>query len=349
MRKTISMLLTCVLLNSQASIAATLEIYFIDVEGGQATLVVTPARETLLIDAGWGEGSPEARAGVADSARDAKRILAAARDAGVTRIDYQFITHFHRDHMGGVPELAQLLPIGSFIDHGGPIAREKASGSVDTPDAIAFDAYAKARSRGRHITPKPGDSLPLKGIQSVLVSSDRSTVQALKGAGAPNSACGVSPIKAGDGDENPRSNGVLLQFGKFRFLDIGDLSGQPLFDLVCPTDRIGPVDVYLVAHHGGRDAADPATFAAFKPRVSIINNGPRKGGTSEVIAAARTVGFTDVWQLHTLEAATENVPQERIANLDEASSHWIRISASEDGSFKLLNGRTGIWKAYGAR
>jgi competence protein ComEC len=348
MRKTISMLLTCVVLSSQASIAATLEIYFIDVEGGQATLVVTPARETLLIDAGWGEGSPEARAGVADSARDAKRILAAARDAGVTRIDYQFITHFHRDHMGGVPELAQLLPIGTFIDHGGPSPREKSSGNADALDDVAFDAYSQARARARHITPKPGDSLPLKGIQSVLVSSDRSTVKApLKGA--PNTACGVTPIKAGDADENPRSNGVLLQFGKFRFLDLGDLSGQPLFDLVCPTDRIGPVDVYLVAHHGGRDAADPATFAAFKPRVSIINNGPRKGGTSEVLAAARAAGVTDFWQLHTLEGAAENVPQERIANLDEASSHWIRISASEDGSFKVLNGRTGVWKEYGAR
>lgn len=352
MRKRLSVLLACLAIISHAAIADTLDIYFIDVEGGQATLVVTPARETLLIDAGWpGEGTSESKAGPASVARDAQRILAAARDAKVTKIDYLIVTHFHRDHFGGVSELAQLLPIATFVDYGDPVPQNATAGSVDTLDAYALETYVKARAQGRHIKPKPGEELPLKGVQTTVVSADRSILATpLSGAGTPTKWCGGSATKPGDAGENPRSIGILVQFGEFRFLDLGDLSGEPLFDLVCPTDRIGPVDVYLVAHHGARDAADPATFAAFKPRVSVINNGPKKGGTSEILESVRRVGeANEVWQLHRLEtAAAENVAQERIANLDEQTAHWIRISANADGSFKVLNGRTGLWKEYAA-
>ena len=124
-----------------------------------------------------------------------------------------------------------------------------------------------------------------------------------------------------------------------------------MFALACPNDRIGSVDVYLVAHHGGADATDPATFAAFKPRVAILNNGPTKGGELEMFARLRQVqGLEDVWQLHRSEAAgSENFPVERIANLNEGTAHWLRLSANEDGSFRVLNGRTGVWKSYGVR
>jgi glyoxylase-like metal-dependent hydrolase (beta-lactamase superfamily II) len=99
----------------------TLDIYFIDVEGGQATLVVTPAGETLLIDTGFpSDGTFASVPGDPHKARDANRILAAARAAGVKRIDYLLITHFHADHDGAVPELAQLIPIRTFVDHGSP-------------------------------------------------------------------------------------------------------------------------------------------------------------------------------------------------------------------------------------
>jgi competence protein ComEC len=216
-----------------------LDIYFIDVEGGQSTLIVTPNKETLLIDAGWaGQGDFESRPGNPAIARDPGRIVAAMRDAGVTRLDYLLVTHFHRDHIGGIPELAQLVPIGTYIDHGSaypPEDRAKPN-LVDALDAAAYDDYLPVRSRGRHLQPKPGDRLPLKGVRAVVVSADRSIVRrALPEAGGRNAACAPTPKTTSyAGDENLRSTGIVLEFGKFRFLDVGDLNSQPLFDLVCP-------------------------------------------------------------------------------------------------------------------
>jgi competence protein ComEC len=151
--------------------------------------------------------------------------------------------------------------------------------------------------------------------------------------------------------ENPRSTGFRLQFGMFRFLDVGDLTGPPLFALACPSPLVGPVDVYLVAHHGGADAADPATFSAFMPRVAVINNGAQKGGDPQMFALLHQVrGLDDVWQLHrSMRADTQNFAEGQIANLDEKTSHWIQLSAHEDGSFTVTNGRTGSSKRYGVR
>jgi competence protein ComEC len=313
----------------------TLDIYFIDVEGGQSTLIVTPAGETLLVDAGFpGSGTFQSKPGAAREARDARRIAAAAHDAGVARIDYLLITHFHADHDGGVPELAQLLPIRVFVDHGSvpPQAEQSVPGTLD-----AFSAYAVVRAQGRHLEPKPGDRLPLKGIEATVISSAGSTIGTpLPGAGRRNAACAASAPGPQEPNENPRST---------------DLTGKPLFDLVCPNDHIGPVDVYLVAHHGGADAADPATFAAFMPRAAILNNGATKGGAPEMLAGLRRAqGLEDVWQLHRSESAgAENFADDRIANLDEHTAHWIELSANDDGSFRLTNARTGMGKSYPAR
>jgi beta-lactamase superfamily II metal-dependent hydrolase len=328
--------------------AKTLDIYFIDVEGGQSTLLVTP-QESLLIDTGWaGNGTPGAKPGNPRQSRDAQRIVAAARDAGITQIDYVLITHFHPDHDGGVVELSQLMPIRHFIDHGTLAAEcQKDAGCQD-----AFLAYLAVRNKVPHIEPRPGDRLPLTGIDAVVVSSAASTItKPLAGAGAVNAACTGSAPAAGDPYENPRSTGILVRYGKFRFLDVGDLTGQPLFDLACPKSLIGPVDAYLVAHHGGPDAADPASFAAFRPRVAIMNNGVKKGGALATYETMHHVaGLEDVWQLHRSEAAGEkNFTADRIANLDENSAHWIKLSANEDGSFRVLNDRTGDYKTYPAR
>lgn len=334
---------------ARAATAKTLDIYFIDVEGGQSTLLVTPKGESLLIDAGWaGDGAPKAKAGEPSQSRDANRIVAAAREAGIHQIDYALITHFHPDHEGGIAELAQLMPIRHFIDHGS-LALEA---QKDEGLKSSFEAYLAVRNKVPHIEPGPGDRLPLKEIDALIVSSAASTIsKPLPGAGEINAACGGSPIPPGDAIENPRSTGVLVIFGRFRFLDVGDLSGRPLFDLVCPKDLIGAVDVYLVAHHGGADAADPATFAAFKPRVAIMNNGLKKGGAlATYVSLHHVAGLQDVWQLHRSEAAGDaNFAEERIANPDESTAHWIKLSASGDGSFRVLNGRTGEWKSYPAR
>ena len=329
--------------------AETLDIYFIDVEGGQSTLLVTPKGESLLIDTGWaGDGKAGSKPGEPSQSRDANRIVSAVRDAGIKQIDYALITHFHSDHDGGVPELAQLMPIHHFVDHGSlPVEAQR---EAETKDA--FDAYLVVRNKVQHIEPRPGDRLPLKDIDAVIVSSAGSIIaKPFAGAGKINPACGRSAVSPADPVENPRSTGVLVTFGKFRFLDVGDLSGQPLFDLACPKDLIGSVDAYVVAHHGGADVSDPATFAAFKPRVAIMNNGLKKGGALATYESLHHVlGLEDVWQLHRSEAAgSTNFAAEQIANLDESTAHWIKLSATKDGSFRVLNGRTGEWKNYPAR
>jgi competence protein ComEC len=338
-----------------ASAAGTLEIYFIDVEGGQATLVVTPEKRSLLIDAGWASDGKGFKPGDPAKARDANRIVAAARDAGVSQIDYLLITHFHTDHFGGVSELAQLMPIRGFVDHGAPHPRASET-SQDTRDAFALYAAIRGKDGARHLEPRPGDRLPLNDLDVTVVSSGGAILSApLPGAGAgagtANSACPKSPIPAGDPDENPRSTGVLVRHGKFSFLDVGDLSGQPLLDLVCPKNLVGRVDAYLTAHHGGADAAEPATLAAFQPRVVMINNAPRKGGQRAMFEVLhRASGIENVWQLHSSTDARDlNYPAEYIANVDDSGAHWIKLVADEDGSFRVFNARTKQWKQYPAR
>jgi competence protein ComEC len=333
----------------QVAAAKSLDIYFIDVEGGQSTLLVTPQRESLLIDTGWaGDGSKDAKPGDPTQARDARRIVAAARDAGLDHIDYVLITHFHPDHDGGVVELSQLMPIRHFIDHGTLASEAQKDARIES----AFEAYVTVRNKRPHLEPKVGDRLPIKGIEATVVSSAAATIiQPLPGAGKANDACGPFAIPARDPHENPRSTGIVVRYGKFRFLDVGDLSGPPLFALACPQSLIGPVDVYLVAHHGGPDVADPATFAAFRPRVSIMNNGLTKGGAPATYEALHHVqGLQDVWQLHRSEAAADkNFADERIANLDESTAYWLKLTADADGSFRVVNGRTNDGKQYSAR
>jgi beta-lactamase superfamily II metal-dependent hydrolase len=324
--------------------AETLRIYFIDVEGGQATLIVAPSGQSLLVDTGFTGTFFNDKS---NRGRDANRIFAAARDAGIKRIDFLLITHFHEDHDGGVADVAAKIPIDTFIDHGNVLddAEKNVPGTLE-----AFAAYKEVRTKARrHIEARPGDRIALKGTSTVIVSSAGKTItQPVTNSSATNNKCGAL-LPAQDLSENPRSTGFVLQFGKFRFLDVGDLSGKPLFDLVCPNNLIGSTDVYLVAHHGGPDAAEPATFAAFNPRVAILNNGRTKGGGAATFKLLHALPQLDVWQLHrTTNEGAVNFATDRIANLDETTAHWIKIEAKKDGSFNLTNGRTGSTKDYSA-
>jgi beta-lactamase superfamily II metal-dependent hydrolase len=344
----LALAIAAVAVSAQTS-ARTLDIYFIDVEGGQSTLIITPSGQTLLVDAGFpSTGTFSSRPGDPANARDPQRILAVARLAGVSRIDYLLATHFHGDHIGGVPELAQLMPIGTFIDHGG------VNDDADrVPGTIAMHkAYAEVRAARGHLEPKPGDRLPLTGIDVTIVSSARQTLAApLAGAAAgANAACTPPGLPAQEVAENPRSTGFLMRFGSFRFLDVGDLTGEPLFGLACPSDRIGRVDVYLVAHHGGADAADPSFFATVRPRVAIVNNGAVKGGAAETLKTLHGLTGTETWQLHRSEVrGAENFADERIANLSGATANWILVRASQDGSFTVTNHRTRAATRYPPR
>ena len=342
-----AVLLTAAVATSRQPAAApsaeSLQIYFVDVEGGQATLIVSPARQSLLVDTGF--------AGF--DGRDAGRILAAARDAGVTSIDVLLTTHFHFDHDGGVVDLARQIPIRTYVDHGdlGRTAAEMAG--PNWPGTLAlYNAYTAVRATGRHLEPTPGDRLPLDGLDVTMVSSAGKTItHAMAGAGGVTEGCEATAPPPEDAFENPRSSGFVLQFGAFRFLDPGDLTGPPLHVLVCPRSLIGAVDLYLVPHHGGADASYPATFAAFAPRVAIVNNGAVKGGVpAAFVVSRRAPDLERAWQLHqSTTAGAVNLAPSQIANLDESTAHWIKVIATADGAFSVTNGRTGATRSFEAR
>jgi competence protein ComEC len=340
-RRLFATLLLFAVSTNAAATTRPLEIFFIDAEGGAATLIVTPTGQSLLIDAGYG-----GREG-----RDAARILAAAAEAGITRIDYLLVTHFHNDHVGGVPELAGRMPIGTFIDYGGPLGTPLGG---DRMTARSFQAYAPVRGENPHIVPKPGDLLPLEGIQARVVSAGGELLTtALAGGGQTNDACAGAEDHPEDGTENYRSLGVMLQFGSFRFLALGDLSGNTLTRLVCPTNLLGEATVYLVSHHGDYDTSVPALYAALRPQVAIMNNGVTKGGSPDAFKAVhRSPDLEDLWQLHaSRNERTVNAPEELIANVDDGTTtgHALRLTAFADGSFRVVNGRTGFYKTYPPR
>jgi competence protein ComEC len=330
-RLTVAAALSLVLIGSAST--KTLEVFFIDVEGGESTLVVTAAGESLLVDAGYG-----GRGG-----RDPARILAAAREAGVDHIDYLLITHFHPDHVGGVPELAALIPIRTFMDYGEPLG-------TDRMTAGAFRNYEPVRSQHLHLQLKPGDRLPLKGVDADIVSAAGVVLsKPLPGGGQKNAECAALEDQADDGTENFRSIGLRLRFGAFRYVDLGDLSGNTLGALVCPVNLLGATSVYLVPHHGNFDSNVPAVIAALGPRVAVMNNGAIKGGAPEAFATLRhQPGLEDLWQLHaSSNPRADNSADSFIANVDEGqTSYWIKLTASDNGDFTLINGRNGFSKTY---
>lgn len=314
----------------------TLRIYFIDVEGGQATLVVSPAGQSLLVDAGW--------AGFGD--RDVDRIAVAAHDAGISQIDDLLVTHFHADHVGGVPALSRRIPVKTYIDYGAPIEQR-------APVPELFKVYGEIRSHARQLHPKPGDRLPLSGLAIDIVSAGGATLaKPLGGAGQQNPACASFAPAAVDPTENSRSMGFRLEFGAFRFLDLGDLTWNGIGQLICPDNLLGPVSVYLVTHHGQADSNPPALLEALRPQVAILNNGASKGGAPETFERLHALkDLQDVWQLHrSTNPAAKNFAEPLIANLDEGlSANWLKLTATADGAFGVTNTRNAYSRSYQAR
>ena len=321
---------------AQTPSRTTLDVAFIDVEGGQATLFVTPSGESMLVDAGWSgfEG------------RDAGRIEAAAKQAGVSRLDYLLVTHYHADHVGGVPEIARRLPVRTFVDHGATVEQG------ERPAAL-FNAYVDTTASGKRLQVRPGDTLPISGVDLRVVSSGGDLLnRPLPGAGAPNPLCrDFKPLEE-DKTENARSVGVVLTYGNFRMIDLGDLTWNKEHDLVCPNNLLGNVDVYLTTHHGLDISGSPTIVHALRPRVAIMNNGAKKGGTRPAWQTVRdSPGLLDLWQLHfAVDAgADHNVAEPFIANLDETTGYGIKLSAQRDGSFTVTNARNGHAKTYRPR
>lgn len=317
-----------------------LQIFFADVEGGQATLFVTPEKHSLLIDTGW----------PGNEGRDADRIVSLTKQAGIARIDYVLITHFHEDHVGGVPQLVGRIPVGAFLEHGPN--RE----STDKPTVDGWEAYQKvlAERHIRRIVLKPGDSLPIRGIEGTVISADGNLIASpLTGAGGDNPYCKQSETRPADQTENSRSLGTLLTFGKLRILDLGDLTWDKEMELMCPVNKLGHIDIFIVSHHGWYQSSSPALVDAITPRVAIMDNGAKKGGSPPTWQTIHSApGLEDLWQLHYSEegGSAHNVATGFIANPQGTDAgHYLKLTAYRDGSFDVFNPNTGNSKHYRAR
>jgi competence protein ComEC len=318
----------------------TLDIYWIDVEGGAATLIVAPSGESLLVDTGFpGNGD-----------RDAKRIAAAAVAAGLTRIDNLVITHFHGDHVGGLAALSKMIPIRKIYDHGESIEKSQEKG------ATLWQDYLAAAGNRRTVV-KPGDKIPLAGVDITVVSANGEVISKPINKGFVNKLCDGAERKPTDNTENSRSTGFLLTYGKFTFLDVGDLTWDREMMLACPVNKVGEISLLQATHHGfsnGQSGA-PALIWSLKPQVVVVNNGARKGfsnGGYETLA--KIPGIEGIWQGHksAMNDAAHNTADDMIANLDEGAAdkgNSIKASVSKDGKFTVTNNRNKFTKSYTSR
>jgi beta-lactamase superfamily II metal-dependent hydrolase len=347
---------------AQTRAAKGLDIYLVDVEGGNSTLFVAPSGESVLIDTGNGGAA---------AARDAGRIMAAIADAGVRQIDHLITTHWHGDHYGAMAELANRMPIREFIDHGANVQ------PAAPTDEFLQNTYPPLYAKAKHTVVKAGDRISVAGLDWRIVESAGEGIRTpLPGAGKPNPYCAAFTPQEVDRSENAQSVGSQITYGKFRTLHLGDLTVNKEFDLMCPTDRLGPIDLWIVSHHGQAISNAAVLVHAIRPRVAILNNGTRKGGQPDAMKIIHSAPrLQDLWQLHfsQLSGQEYTVPGMFIANLVDdqpaampiaaaaapppgpgaapppvhnGAAFWIKASAQPDGTFSITNARNGFTKTY---
>jgi len=363
--RTAILLLLALMLTAAGALAQnearkTFDVYVIDVEGGNATLFVSPTGESLLMDTG--NVPPGAK-------RDAGRIMDAIKDAKLTQIDHLIITHWHGDHFGGLAELAPQIPIKEFIDHGPNVQPGQAA------DDFLKDTYPKLIANAKHTVAKPGDKIRMGGgVDVTVVTSAGEVIKSPLPGGGPNPYC--SEYKPGDNNaEDPMSVGIFVNYGKFRTAHLGDITKNKEFELMCPTNRLGAVDVLLGLHHGQASSNSPVLIYALHPRVAIMNDGTRKGGEPETMQTVHSSpGLEDLWQMHfsLLSGQEYTQPGMFIANTTDdpqampitpmaapqpgpntppppahnGKAYWIKLSAQPDGTFTVTNARNGFSKTY---
>lgn len=311
-----------------------LNIYFVDVEGGQATVIVSPSGESMLVDTGWlGYGG-----------RDPQRIAEVAKHAKLKKIDYVLITHFHLDHVGGAFGVTERIPVGTFVDHGPNVETGRQASQLD-------EDYKRALANSKHLVVKPGDTVPLKGVDIKIVTANGEHISdPLPGAGQPNGFCAAAVKKDPDPSENARSTGFVLTYNSFRFVDLGDLTWNKELELACPRNLIGRVDVYLTTHHGLDQSNATALVHALHPTAAIMNNGAKKGGSPAAWNAIHSSpGLQDLWQIHFAVAGAKatNASDTFIANIDDpCEGKYLRLTVQPDGTYTVYNSRNKYSKTY---
>jgi competence protein ComEC len=325
---------------------STTSIYFIDTEGGQATLIISPSngilgtKETLLLDAG----------NLNPPGRDAERIVAAMKDAGVEWVDTLVVSHYHGDHVGGVAALFDKVPVRRVLDPGPFIPEQNANREA------GYLSYVPIRQHAHVVIPKPGMKIPVAGLDVHVVSSagDLLTTPLPGVRRANNPQCANAQRRAQDPTpNNAESIGVVLEYGRFRYLDLADLTWNQEMELVCPANLLGTVSVYRTSRHGTEWSGAQALVHSVRPRVAVMNNNPTKGGVPSTFQIVRSSpGLEDFWQLHYSDNVGKDVnsAEQFVANFTDAGDggHYIKLSARTDGSFTVMNGRNKFVKEYPA-
>jgi len=309
----------------------TLDLYWIDVEGGAATLIVTPDGESVLIDAGQ------------DLERDISRVHhVATKVAGLQSIDHLVATHWHADHYGGIMTLNERIRVRNFYDRG-----EIPSQLPEDPNFPVLMPRYQKMTAGKAIGLKPGSSLPLRRLSDktpltlLCLASSGKTIAGAKD-GSLNPICSKGKEPARDDTDNAKSVVLKLQYGAFTFFDGGDLTQQMEERLVCPINRAGTVTLLQIDHHGLDLSNNSVWLRTLRPQVVVVNNGPDKGAEAETMKSLKNLpGVEAIWQVHRNLRAGKlgNTSPEFIANSESTcKAEFIKASVRPDGTFTVQIG-----------